>query len=439
MRTFTLVTLFTLLILISEIDAHSSSPFASSARRSQHLSLAHRHHKSGSKSSKSHSHHKSVSGPAISKGAAVKPQTDDKATGKDAGQSKPEASTGSPSSSGSGSSCTFTDIVALEAGKKSCKSIILNNIQIPAGKTLDLTGLDPGVAVTFAGKTTFGYKEWKGPLIAADGQITITGAPGHVIDCQGGRWYDGKGSNGGKIKPKFFALHAMMNTVVSDLNILTTPVQAFSISDSSHLTLNNIRIDDRPGGDLGHNTDAFDVGTSTFITINNATVFNHDDCLAINSGTDIVFKGGYCNGGHGISVGSVGNRDVNTVARVNVTDCDVVNSMNGARIKTIAGATGKVDTVTFSNLRLSGITDAGIVVIQDYLNGGPTGKPTSGVPITNLRMIDITGTVDNKAMPIQIKCGAGACKDWQWDSNITGGTPADDKNCMNIPPSVKKC
>lgn len=53
---------------------------------------------------------------------------------------------------------------------------------------------------------------------------------------------------------------------------------------------------------LGHNTDAFDVSSSTSLTITGATVYNNDDCLAVNSGSDIHFTGGYCSGGHGLSI-----------------------------------------------------------------------------------------------------------------------------------------
>lgn len=53
---------------------------------------------------------------------------------------------------------------------------------------------------------------------------------------------------------------------------------------------------------LGHNTDAFDVGSSSDITITGAKVYNNDDCLAVNSGTNIAFNGNYCEGGHGISI-----------------------------------------------------------------------------------------------------------------------------------------
>lgn len=60
------------------------------------------------------------------------------------------------------SSCTFSDVSSLQKGKASCTDIVLNGIQVPAGTTLDLNGLKPNTRVTFAGTTTFGYKEWEG-------------------------------------------------------------------------------------------------------------------------------------------------------------------------------------------------------------------------------------------------------------------------------------
>jgi polygalacturonase len=95
------------------------------------------------------------------------------------------------------------------------------------------------------------------------------------------------GGNGGKTKPKFFYAHSLTGTSsITGLNILNTPVQAFSIDGSTGLTLADITIDNSAGdtNSLAANTDAFDVGSSTSITISGANVQNQDDCLAINSG-----------------------------------------------------------------------------------------------------------------------------------------------------------
>lgn len=50
--------------------------------------------------------------------------------------------------------------------------------------------------------------------------------------------------------------------------------------------MSGITVDDSDGdSEGGHNTDAFDVGDSNDVTITGATVYNQDDCLAVNSGT----------------------------------------------------------------------------------------------------------------------------------------------------------
>lgn len=163
---------------------------------------------------------------------------------------------------------------------------------------------------------------------------------------------------------------------------------------------------------MGHNTDAFDVGSSTNIVISGANVKNQDDCLAINSGTGITFTGGSCSGGHGLSIGSVGGRTDNDVSDVTISSSSVSDSANGIRIKTVSGATGTVKGVTFKDITLSGITDYGIVIEQDYENGSPTGTPTDGVPITDLTVSSVTGTVESDATNIYILCAS--CSGWTW-------------------------
>ncbi|KAF2138743.1 glycoside hydrolase family 28 protein [Aplosporella prunicola CBS 121167] len=337
-------------------------------------------------------------------------------------------------------SCTFTDAAAAKEGKADCTSIVLKDITVPAGETLDLSDLADNTQVEFQGTTSFEYDEWEGPLIRFSGTgLTISGAEGHLINGNGAKWWDGKGTNGGKDKPKFFYAHDMKQSTIKGLNIKNTPVQGFSINSSEDLTLDSITIDNTDGDveDGGHNTDAFDVGSSTGITISNANIKNQDDCLAINSGTNIAFTGGTCSGGHGLSIGSVGGRDDNDVKNVTISDSTVSDSDNGIRIKTVYDATGSVDQVTFSNIKLSNIAKYGIIIEQDYENGSPTGKPTNGISIAGLKVEDITGSVADDASPVQILCGSDSCTDWTWSGvDVTGGEASDE--CQNVP-DVASC
>jgi polygalacturonase len=78
---------------------------------------------------------------------------------------------------------------------------------------------------------------------------------------------------------------------------------------------------------------------------------------------------------------------------------------------------------------LSGITDYGIDIQQDYLNGGPTGDPTNGVTIAGITMTNITGTATDDATDYYILCGDGSCSDFTFtDISITGGGVASSCN-----------
>ncbi|PVH80831.1 glycoside hydrolase family 28 protein [Cadophora sp. DSE1049] len=341
-------------------------------------------------------------------------------------------------------SCTFSGssgAAAVSKSKASCATIVLSNIAVPSGVTLDLTKLTKGTKVIFEGTTTFGYEEWSGPLISVSGtNIAVSGASGNVIDGGGARWWDGKGTNGGKTKPKFFYAHSLTTSSITGLNFKNSPVQLMSINGASTLAVTNIKMDNSAGdaGAKGHNTDAFDVGSSTGVTITGANIQNQDDCLAINSGTSITFTGGTCSGGHGLSVGSVGGRSDNTVKTVNILSSTIKNSDNGVRIKTVSGATGSVSGVTYKNIVLSNIAKYGIVIEQDYENGSPTGTPTTGVPITGLTVSGITGSVASGATRVYILCGKGSCSNWTWSGvTFTGGKTST--KCSNIPSGGAKC
>ncbi|KAF4546527.1 Endopolygalacturonase [Lasiodiplodia theobromae] len=331
--------------------------------------------------------------------------------------------------------CTFTDAASAISGKTGCTTITLNGIAVPAGTTLDLTGLQAGTSVIFQGTTTFGHKQWEGPLISISGtNIKVSGASGHVIDGNGAAWWDGEGSNSKtNIKPKFFYAHNLKGkSSIKGLHVKNTPVQGFSIDGSSGLTLDSITIDNSAGASLGHNTDGFDIGDSSDITISNSHVTNQDDCLAVNSGTNIKFIGNTCIGGHGISIGSVGGRSNNVVNGVTVQNCNIQDSENGVRIKTVSGATGSVTQVTYDGIVLSNIAKYGLVIQQDYENGKPTGTPTAGVPITHLTLHNITGTVESTGFNKYILCASGACSSWTTSLiNIHGGKTSTA--CTGIP------
>ncbi|KAL4805607.1 glycoside hydrolase [Aspergillus unguis] len=341
-------------------------------------------------------------------------------------------------------SCTFSgDDGAASASKSqaSCATIVLSDVAVPSGTTLDLSDLEDETTVIFEGTTTWGYEEWEGPLLQIKGnKITIKGAEGAKLNGDGSRWWDEEGSNGGKTKPKFFYAHSLTDSTITDLYIENTPVQAVSINGCDGLTITDMTIDNSAGDDAGgHNTDGFDIGESNDITITGAKVYNQDDCVAVNSGTSITFSGGTCSGGHGLSIGSVGGRDDNTVDTVTFKDSTVSNSDNGIRIKAKSGESGEIKGVTYSGITLDSINKYGILIEQNYDGGDLHGDPTSDIPITDLTIEDISGSgaVSSDGTNIAIVCGSSGCSDWTWSGvEVTGGDDYDE--CENVP-SVASC
>ncbi|CAK7207626.1 hypothetical protein SEUCBS139899_010436 [Sporothrix eucalyptigena] len=231
------------------------------------------------------------------------------------------------------STCTFSGskgAASASASQKDCATIVLSSVAVPSGTTLDLSDLEDGTHVIFEGVTTFGYEEWDGPLLQIEGtDITIECANGGYIDAKGALWWDGEGGSGGKTKPKFFYAHDLTNSAINNFYVLNTPIQAISISGASGLTITNMTINNEAGNSLGKNTDGFDIGESSNVIITDSNVYNQDDCVAVNSGTSITVENTVCSGGHGLSIGSVGGRDDNTVETVKFLNNEVKNSVNG--------------------------------------------------------------------------------------------------------------
>ncbi|KAH6638059.1 glycoside hydrolase [Boeremia exigua] len=330
------------------------------------------------------------------------------------------------------SSCTATSYSQVPAAVASCTAITLSNIAVPAGSQLDLTKVKPSTTVTFAGTTTFGFKAWESPLILIGGtDFHITAAPGAVIDGNGAAWWDGQGDNGVEKPGHFIQVKAAgTQSRIENLFIKNYPAHGFTLG-GSYLVVKNVTLDnsagDAPnslsgGKPAAHNTDGFNV-KATNVLLQDITVINQDDCVAVSGGAgNVTVRNASCDGSHGLSIGSVGSDT--TIKDVFFYDSRVKNSQNGVRVKTVSGATNSVvQNILFQNITLSNINKFGIVVEQDYLNGGPTGTPTNGVKIQDVAFKSVTGTATSKAKNYYILCGSNSCSNITFSNvKVTGGS-----------------
>ncbi|GJJ77439.1 hypothetical protein EMPS_09798 [Entomortierella parvispora] len=324
------------------------------------------------------------------------------------------------------------------AGTKGCSAITIQGpFTVPANNIIDLSGLKAGTTIKITGTITFakGNLDENNYLVTIGGtNIKVDGTRG-TFNGNGPLYWDGKGGNGGVNKPKFVRLSKMSGSITG-LTIIGSPVHTFAVNGCQGLALTNITIDNRgPKYALAHNTDGFDVSSCSDVTITGAKVYNNDDCLAVNSGTNIAFNGNYCEGGHGISIGSIKAGAV--VDGVVIKGNTVVNSANAVRIKAYANATGgRVNNVTYTDTTLSGITDYGIVIQQDYTNAGATGKPGGAAPITNINLYNIHGTMAKKSrQSVYILCAK--CSNFNFQKIAIAGGAAPQ--CSGISPKPMGC
>ncbi|KAL9303488.1 hypothetical protein ACSQ67_020751 [Phaseolus vulgaris] len=89
------------------------------------------------------------------------------------------------------------------------------------------------------------------------------------------------------------------------------------------------------------------------VAIQDSTLATGDDCIAINGGcSNIKATRLVCQGGHGISIGSLGrNKSHETIEEVHVRNCTFIGTTNGARIKTWPEDAVKVSEVIYGGFK----------------------------------------------------------------------------------------
>ncbi|GKZ40116.1 hypothetical protein AbraIFM66950_002442 [Aspergillus brasiliensis] len=331
-----------------------------------------------------------------------------------------------------GTTCTVTNQADASAAVSSCSNILLSGVTVEASSSLSLSVPTSG-ALLFAGTMTVEYTPDTSytPIIISGKHAKVAGLEGAVIDGQGSKYWDGKGSSGGIEKPDhFIKLTGLDESTFEEIKVQNWPSHGFDITHCDNLTMSNIIMDNSAGAGLtsdgvvlAHNTDGFDVNNCDGLYISGAHVINEDDCVAVSSGSNMVFENLYCDGSHGLSIGSISSGV--TVSNITFKDSTVVNGENGCRIKTDYGDDDStVSDVTYSNIYVHNITAYAIDIQQDYKDGDPTGTPTDGITVKNVVFEDITGAVGKStAYEYYILCGStSSCEDITFtDVDVTGG------------------
>lgn len=273
------------------------------------------------------------------------------------------ASTCTPKAGGSSS---VDDVPAIQSAIASCAS---GTILMPSGTTYYINS-----AFTFAGcsgctlqiegtlKVSGDTEYWNGrkSVFLMDG---ITGAKVYsaagtgVIDGNGQSSYDRFATDSSYARPTLFYINNSKNVVLQSLRFKNAPNVFHSVTGgSSNVQYNKIVLSaTSKSANLPKNTDGWDIGTSTYVTITDATVTNNDDCVAFKPGANYATVSGItCTGSHGLSVGSLGKTNTDTVKNIWVSGAAMIDSTKAAGIKLYPDGpdhgSAVVSNVTFENV-----------------------------------------------------------------------------------------
>lgn len=181
------------------------------------------------------------------------------------------------------------------------------------------------------------------------------------------------------------------------------------------------------------------------------------DCVSFKpNSTNILVESLWCNGSHGISVGSLGQYvgEYDIVENIYVTNISMHNASDGARIKVWpntpsalsgdlqgGGGDGRVDNITYDGMYIDKV-DYAVEITQCYGQSNQTLclEYPSPLTISNVVIKNLWGTTSTKYSPdiAALLCSSSTVCSNITLSNINVTSPAgtDDAYCLNMDEST---
>ncbi|GMI78705.1 hypothetical protein like AT3G15720 [Hibiscus trionum] len=237
--------------------------------------------------------------------------------------------------------------------------------------------------------------------------IKFSGVENLILDGNG--TIDGQGSDWWKpcMNPSFFGyffnchrrpgalyFHNCNGLQLKGLTHLDSPRSHISINGCKDVVVSDLHI---KAPENSPNTDGIDISSSTNVQIQDSTIETGDDCVAINGGSSFIdINRVDCGPGHGISIGSLGDGAYDTVEKVHVKNCNLSNTQNGVRIKTLQGSSGYARNISFEHIVFNNVQNP-IIINQFYEDKGKFRsygilQKAAGIQVSDVTYSDIRGT-----------------------------------------------
>ncbi|KAF6804678.1 extracellular exo-polygalacturonase [Colletotrichum sojae] len=351
-------------------------------------------------------------------------------------------------------SATKDDVPAIVDAIKKCGNG--GTVVIPRGKTytigsvLEFTGCancDFQLEGTLKVSENFGYwngkqsifnlKKVKGVKIHS-----LTGSG--LIDGNGQGSWDKYAADKNFDRPTLMYITGSSNVEVTGIRVLNPPSFGLSAAGgSSNVVFRDISLSAvSKSANLPKNTDGFDIGPASHVTVQNVTVVNNDDCVALKAGADFVdIRDITCTGSHGLSIGSLGKTPGSTdfVKNIYVHNAIMKTSTKAAGIKVYPGGSNH-GIATVSNVTWDGVvvddTDYAFQVqtcygeSADFCKANP---PTAQISDIYVKNFSGTTSTKHKGMTANINCAPkGSCKIEFSNYKVKAGSGTATVACANI-------
>ncbi|KAL4904332.1 hypothetical protein BDW74DRAFT_178916 [Aspergillus multicolor] len=344
-----------------------------------------------------------------------------------------------------GGSSIIDDVPAIESAIAACPS---GTIVLPAGTTYYLnsamtnfsacTGCTIQLDGTLQASDDTSY--WSGveamiKVGNVDG-ITFTSTGDGVFDGNGQASWDLYASDNSYSRPTMLVFSACNDVTVRNIYFRDAPNAFHHIAgDSTNLLYENLVLYAVSSSDaVAQNTDGFDVGTSTYVTIRDVHITNYDDCVVLKPGANYTeVYNVTCVGGHGMSLGSLASTPgvTDTVSNGFYSGITMVNNTKAAGIKFFPGGSehgsAVVSNVTWENVVVENCAYAFQVQTcyeedADYCAENPSTALIEDVVVRNM-----SGYTSDHYAPVamNIDCpAAGSCDIAMVDVDVvsTGGS-----------------
>ncbi len=188
-----------------------------------------------------------------------------------------------------------------------------------------------------------------------------------------------------ELRPSFVRFMNSKNVLVDGLHFVGSPMWTVHLLYSENVVVENLVIETYPGV----HTDGIIIDSSRFVKLENDYIDTGDDGIVIKSGKDadglrvnrptedVAITNCTVHHAHGaISIGSETSGSVRNIVASNMT---VLDTENGARIKSARGRGGVVEDISFDNWTMENVGEA-ITVTNYYLMEGET--RTSEEPVS---------------------------------------------------------